>query len=275
MPDSRKAGDYMPIHLQSLTANSNDSDLLAALLQGALDHTDAAVVSEDQSYIQMAQFLMDVLSKQRIGKLVYTMFRNANEKSLIVLDLDITLDSESVTELRFLDKLPASSDANEYYDVEATDEGQRLQVETVNRYLIRQDIENTTQAVRTSAFPFRLTAYKDLNELNRELGFPGQSVDEMEVVGLHEHFAAPGSFSQDEAFKGETFSVIVGTVKSVRDVEVRFGKYKIPFVIAQIDSALGLLPTAMGRDVFDLDGLVPGAAVIMYADIKADFAVEQ
>lgn len=265
----------MPIHLQSLTANSNDSGLLAALLQGALDHTDAAVVSEDQIYIQMAQFLMDVLSKQRIGKLVYTMFRNANEKSLIVLDLDITLDSESVTELRFLDKLPASSDANEYYDVEATDEGQRLQVETVNRYLIRQDIENTTQAVRTSAFPFRLTVYKDLNELNRELGFPGQSVDEMEVVGLHEHFAAPGSFSQDEAFKGETFSVIVGTVKSVRDVEVRFGKYKIPFVIAQIDSALGLLPTAMGRDVFDLDGLVPGAAVIMYADIKADFAVEQ
>ena len=265
----------MPIHLQSLTANSNDSGLLAALLQGALDHTDAAVVSEDQSYIQMAQFLMDVLSKQRIGKLVYTMFRNANEKSLIVLDLDITLDSESVIELRFLDKLPASSDANEYYDVEATDEGQRLQVETVNRYLIRQDIENTTQAVRTSAFPFRLTVYKDLNELNRELGFPGQSVDEMEVVGLHEHFAAPGSFNQDEAFKGETFSVIVGTVKSVRDVEVSFGKYRIPFVIAQIDSALGLLPTAMGRDVFDLDGLVPGAAVIMYADIKADFAVEQ
>ena len=274
MPE-KEAGDNMPIHIQSLTAKSNDSSLLAALLQGALEHSDAAVISEDQSYIQMAQFLVDVLSGQRIGKLVYTMFRSADEKSLNVLDLDITLDSEATTELRFLEKLPASSDANEYYDVEASDEGQRLQVETVNRYLIRQEIENTTQTVRTSAFPFRLTVYKDLDELNQKLGFPGQSVNEMEVVGLHEHFAAPGSFSQDEAFKGETFSVIVGTVKSVRDVEVRFGKYRIPFVIAQIDSALGLLPTAMGRDVFDLDGLVPGAAVMMYADIKADFAVEQ
>ena len=267
----------MPIHLQSLTAKSNDSGLLAALLQGALDHSDAAVISEDQNYIQMAQFLVDVLSGQRIGKLVYTMYRSADEKSLNVLDLDITLDSESTTELQFLEKLPASSDANEYYDVEATYEGQRLQVETVNRYLIRQEIENTTQTVRTSAFPFRLTVYKDLDELNQELGFSGHRGEEpdMEELRLHEHFAAPGSLSQDDALKGETFSVIVGTVRSVRDVEVRFGKTKIPFVIAQVDSALGLLPTAMGRDVFDLDGLVPGAAVIMYSDIKADFAVEQ
>jgi hypothetical protein len=250
---------------------------LAALLKGALEHSDAAVISEDQNYIQMAQFLVDVLSGQRIGKLVYTMYRSADEKSLNVLDLDITLDSESTTELRFLEKLPASSDANEYYDVEATDEGQRLQVETVNRYLIRQEIENTTQTVRTSAFPFRLTVYKDLDELNQKLGFSGHRGEEpgMEELRLHEHFAAPGSLSQDDALKGETFSVIVGTVRSVRDVEVRFGKTKIPFVIAQVNSALGLLPTAMGRDVFDLDGLVPGAAVIMYADIKADFAVEQ
>ncbi len=273
----KKAGDYMPIHLQSLTAKSNDSGLLAALLQGALDHSDAAVISEDQNYIQIAQFLVDMLSGQRIGKLVYTMFRNADEKSLNVLDLDITLDSVSTTQLFFLKKLPASSDANEYYDVEAAGEGQRLQVETVNRYLIRQDIENTTQTVRTSAFPFRLTVYKNHDELNRKLGFSGQWAEapDMEQIGLHEHFAAPGSLSQEEALKGETFSVIVGTVRSVRDVEVCFGKTRIPFVIAQIDSALGLLPTAMGRDVFDLDGLVPGAAVIMYADIKADFAVEQ
>jgi hypothetical protein len=46
-------------------------------------------------------------------------------------------------------------------------------------------------------------------------------------------------------------------------------------VIAFVESALGLLPTAMGRDVFNLDNLVPGAVVFMYADIKADFAVEQ
>ncbi len=267
----------MPIHIQSLTAKGNDSGLLAALLQGALDHSDAAVISEDQRYIQLAQFLMDMLSGQRIGKLVYTMFRSADERSLNVLDLDITLDSESTTELRFLAKLPASSDANEYYDVEATDEGQRLQVETVNRYLIRQEIENTTQIVRASAFPFRLTVYQDLDELNQKLGFSGQQAEEHDPkkLGLHEHFAAPGSFIQEKALNGETLSVIVGTVKSLRDVEVGFGKYKIPFVIAQVDSALGSLPTAMGRDVFDLDGLVPGAAVMMYADIKVDFAIEQ
>ena len=239
MTAGKKAGDHMPIHIQSLTAKGNDSGLLAALLQGALDHSDAAVISEDQNYIQMAQFLVDELSGQRIGKLVYTMFRSAEEKSLNVLDLDITLDSSFATQLCFLKKLQGLSDANEYYDVEATDEGQRLQVETVNRYLIQREIENTVQTVRTSAFPFRLDVYKDLDELNRKLGFFSHRAEapDMEQIGLHEHFAAPGSLSRDETLEGESFSLIVGTVKSVRDVEVCFGKTRIPFVIAQVDSA--------------------------------------
>lgn len=267
----------MPIHLFSLTKKSDDSSILAEMLTGALDHADAAVVSEDRNYIQMAQFMTDLHTCQRIGKLIYTMFRNEKEKSLNVLDLDITLDSVDTTELEFLEKLPGSSDANEYYDVAVAGEGQHLQIETVNRYFIKRDIMNTSQPVRVSAFPFRLTVYDDLIDLNRQLGYTELKVKALRknLAGLHKHFAAPGNILHGGAFDGEVFSVIVGIVISVRDVEVCFGNYRIPFVIAQIDSALGLLPTAMGRDVFDLDGLAPGKAIMMYADIKADFAVEQ
>ena len=261
----------MPIHLSSLTKKSDDSSILAEMLMGALDHADAAVVSEDRNYIQMAQFMTDLHTGQRIGKLIYTMFRNEKEKSLNVLDLDITLDSVGTTELEFLEILPGSSDANEYYDVASVNEGQHLQIETVNRNFIKQEIRNTTQAVRVSAFPFRLTVYEDLNDLNRQLGYTELKVKALgkNLAGLHEHFAAPGNIIRGGPFDGEVFSVIV------RDVEVCFGNYRIPFVIAQIDSALGLLPTAMGRDVFNLDGLAPGRAIMMYTDIKADFAVEQ
>lgn len=137
----------MPIHLSSLTKKSDDSSILAEMLMGALDHADAAIVSEDRNYIQMAQFMNDTLTGRRIGKLIYTMFRNEKEKSLNVLDLDITLDSAGTTDLEFLEMLPGSSDANEYYNAVAADEGQHLQVETVNRYFIKRDIRNTIQTV--------------------------------------------------------------------------------------------------------------------------------
>ena len=75
--------------------------------------------------------------------------------------------------------------------------------------------------------------------------------------------------------ENEVYSFLIGKIKSFRDVEIRFDRHSIPFVIAQIDTALGLLPTAMGRDVFDLTKLAPGTIIAMYADIKVDFAVDQ
>ncbi len=267
----------MPIHLSSISATADGNGILAAMLKGALDHSDAAVVSEDGSYIQMCQFMEDSLTGQRIGKLIYTMFRNAEEKALNVLDLDMTLDSGDAVELRFLEKLPDSTDANEYYEVGVVGEGQHLQVETVNRYFIKERVEGTVRKVRTSAFPFKMNVFEDHDALNQNLGYLGNGEEEQRMApfGLHERFAAPGSLFQKSGSGGETYSVIAGTIRSVRDVVVRFGEYSVSFAIALVESALGLLPAAMGRDVFDLDGLVPGAAVFMYADIKADFAVEQ
>ena len=265
----------MPIHLSSLTSKNNDSELLASLLQGALEHSDAAVVSEDRNYLQIAQFLHDVISGERIGKLVYTMFRNEAERSLCILDIDIMLDSENTVELLFLNKLPASSDANEYYEIEVLPEGQHLQIETVNRYLVRHELENTIKTVKTCAFPFRMSVYDNMCALDRSLGLNEQIIGPLGITlgGLSETFAAPGSFFSPDG--GEVFSFLVGTVKTFRDVEVRFGEHPIRFVIAQLDSALGLLPTAMGRDVFKLDSLAPGKIIAMSADIKADFAVQQ
>ena len=265
----------MPIHLQSITTKDDDSELLAALLQGALDHADAAVVSDDRQYLQIAQFLNDVLSGERIGKLVFTMFRNEQEKSLRILDIDITLDSDTTTEMTFLKKLPPSSDANEYYDVEVLPGEQHLQIETVNRYLIKHEIENTTQVVKASAFPFKLDVYKSIDELNASLGFTERIIEPIDMIigGLSETFAAPGSLF--EASEDDVFSFLVGTLKHIREVEVRFDSQQIRFIIAQIETALGLLPTAMSRDVFELDNCEPGNVIAMYADIKADFAINQ
>ncbi len=267
----------MPIHLSSLTSNSHDNGLFAALLQGGLDHSDAAVVSEDRNYLQIAQFLEDTISGQRIGKLVFTMYRSDQEKELRILDIDIVIDNEERIDLVFLKKLPPSSDANEYYDVKTIPEEQYLQVETVNRYFIKQEIEDTTQTVRACAFPFKLSVYDDVGTMNEALGFKPHRVDELDMVigGLSDTFTSPGGVLGTEEDEGEIYSFLVGTVKSIRDVEISFGGYTVPFTIAQLETALGLLPTAMGRDVFELEALAPGKVIAMNADIKVDFAVDQ
>ncbi len=267
----------MPVHFQAITNNSEGSSLLASLLQGGLDAADGAIASEDGRILHIMRVMRDLGSGERIGKIVYTYLKNDERKSLETLDIDITLDSVESVELEFLNMLPESSDADEYYDVEAVAEGQHLQIETVNRNFIKQDILNTVQRVRTSAFPFRLTVYDDLDALNDAFGFKPVKAKgtDMTVSGFAPTFAAPSSIVQNEDYEGETFSFLIGTVKSFRDVSVVFGDCTLPFVIAQVESALGLLPTAMGRDVFDLSRLAPGKIVAMYADIKADFAVDQ
>ncbi len=267
----------MPIHLQSITSKGDDSELFAALLQGALDHSDAAVVSNDQQYLQIAQFITDTISGERIGKLVTTMFRSDQEKELRILDIDIVIDSAKPIRIKFVKKLPPSSDANEYYDVETIPEEQHLQVETVNRYFIERDIENTEQTVRACAFPFKLSVYENVDAMNEALGFKPKRIDELDMTigGLSNTFTAPAGILTHEGDEGEIYTFLVGTVQSFRDVEISFDRFRIPFVIVQLETALGLLPTAVGRDVFEIETITSGKVIAMKADIKVDFAIDQ
>lgn len=267
----------MPFHFQSITRDSEDGGLLAYLLKNGLDDTDGVLASEDKRFLHIMRIMRDAPSGDRIGKIVFTLFIDNEEKTLRILDVDITLDGGGETALTFLNKLPDSSDANEYYDVVVVEGEQHIQIETVNRHIINQELLETTHKVRASAFPFRLTVFDSMDALNESLGLKDLRVGktDMKVGGLAPTFAAPASIIQNEDYAGEVFSFLVGTVKSVRDVSVDFGERTLAFAIVMLDSALGLLPTAMGRDVFDLSGLAPGKVIAMYADIKADFAVDQ
>ena len=266
----------MPLRFGAITENSQDSGLLAYLLKDGLDSAEAVLVDDTGNYIHVSKFMRDVTSNERIGKFVFTLHRDEAKKALEIIDVDITLDSAEPVELRFLEKLADSSESNEYYDVEATAEGQHLQIETVNRHSIKGEITDTTRMVRTSAFPFRLTVYEDMEALNKALGFHERKIGDtdMTVGGLSDTFAAPGSLAGGD-YDGEVFSFLVGVVKAVREVSVSFGERTLSFAVIQLNSALGLLPVAAGHEVFDLNGLAPGSAIAMYADIKADFAVDQ
>lgn len=55
-------------------------------------------------------------------------------------------------------------------------------------------------------------------------------------------------------------------------LKISFGDVSWDFVLAHIHCALGTVPAAMGREVFDLSGLAPNTIVAMNADVKADLS---
>lgn len=260
----------MPLHLDAITNDSQDSAILDYLLHVSLKRADKVIVSEDNRILHFADELTDALSGERIGKLVFTLRNNEEHKQLEILDIDLTLDAAAPVALRFLEKLPGSSDANEYYDVETAGDEIHLQVETVNRHAVKGELVDTVQWVRACAFPFQLDIYDDLDALNAGLGFPSSG----EIKGFAGNFGAPGSLS-DASADGEAYSMLVGTVKSVRDAAIRFGERTLSFSVAQVDTALGLLPIALSDEAFDLRELAPNKVVWLYADVKADFAIDQ
>ena len=123
----------MPLHLDAIVPDNRHDAIAMEILRRSSD-ADPLFVSEDKMIIHSAVKIIDSFSNQRIGKFVYTMKINEADKKIELIDADIVLDNNNPTELQLLDKLPGSSDANEYYDAEVVDHGGHLQLETVCRH---------------------------------------------------------------------------------------------------------------------------------------------
>ena len=264
----------MPLHLNSITNDSQNTEVLAWILQTAINESTGVFCTEDKQYIHMANVICNEKTGNPIGRFVFTLFCNQAEQRLEVLDLDIVLDNPNESKLYFLRRLPKSSDSNEYYEVEVVDKQQHLLIETVNRYTVPGTIEDTECAVRVSAFPFELSVYDSLQALNAWVGFD-KVIDVggtgLHVGGLSADFTAPGSAFSRKDDDGN-YSFVVGTVNSYEDAVVRFGQHQFAFSIIWLDTAMGIIPVAAGREVFDLEKLEVGKVIGMNADIKCDFA---
>lgn len=266
----------MPLHLNAIMTETIQNSFIAWLLQSVNDY-DTLTVSEDKRILLLTRYMRDADSESAIGKYVTTELIDNERKALQVMDLDITLLNDNAVPIRFLKRLPMSSDANEYYDARTEESEQHFQLETVNRHTVPFELEGTVQNVYLSAFPFKLSLYDDMDALNLALGF-GKTVrigsDEWKN-NLSDTFLAPGNAVNPDVKDDETYSLVIGTVRSHRDVSIRSSIGTIRFTILWLDTALGLLPTAASREVFDLGGLAVGKAVTMCADIKADFVHRQ
>ena len=145
----------------------------------------------------------------------------------------------------------------------------------MNRFTEPNKLIDTERDVHISMFPFQVNLFQDIDGFNQWAGI-SEPVEAGEGTGLFVHgfserFCMPGGLMSDKENDND-YSFIIGKVESFRDVSPNFGDYKIPFVLAMVDTALGVVPVAMGRDVFDLKELKVGCVIAMNAVVKADVA---
>ena len=117
-----------------------------------MDECDSVFITEDQKYFHIRCNIVDRLTGNAIGRIVYTILHG--EKVLEIKDLDIVWDNDTATLLQFNTLRDGSSDSNEYYEAQTVDEGQHLEIETVNRYVVSADILDTEREVYISAFNY-------------------------------------------------------------------------------------------------------------------------
>lgn len=264
----------MPLHLDSMANATTDqkAELLSYILGPAFQASSSAFATEDKLHFIGRSEMIDMKTKEVIGHFVYTIWSNHKEKRNEILDLDIILRNDLTTPIHFLNRLPESSDSNEYYDAETTEKEQRFELETVCRYTITEEITDTVRDAYVSVFPFELNVYDSISSFNRSIGFKKHhpiGKTGLTTEGLSETFLAPGGMFSEY---NDSYSFIVGTVESFKDVSVSFGKLILDFAIAQVRTAFGVVPVAMGRDVFDIEKMKPGVTVAMNAYVKVDLS---
>lgn len=255
----------MPLHFNSIS-NELTKETFNWMVRNTVENNKEMHATEDGKFIHCWTDLIDEISGKSVGELVAT-FENV-DGTMQLLDFDMTLNNDEAVEVEFVAKHEESSNANEYYQVEVVGKSHRINIETVKRHLIEGELEDTSRKVKLSAFPFSLSVYKDVEELNKEL-WPEDGIKieglEKAKIGFAENYAGC-------SLDGEIYSMIIGKVE--RFQEIRFVADKnIDFLIVWINSAVGTLPTAVCRDVFDLEDLEVGKTIAMNTDIKADLII--
>ena len=263
----------MPIHFNSFIADKEENlkeKIFSDIVTKYTEEADNVFVSDDKIKIYMATFFKDIHSKKEMGKVVITLIVRPDNIELV--DTDVVLLSDHKTKLHFEEKLEESSEANEYYIVYDLDQEKHFDIETVNRYIVSEEIENKEKDVYLSAFPFQLDVFENEDELNKALGL-GKEVD-IPVVGKKKITIDPRMMCDGRVMTGtdEPCSFVIGEVTGFKDVDVNIADNNIKFTVIDLDTAVGNMPVAVNRENFDLSKLKKGTLIAMVADIKADFS---
>lgn len=262
----------MPLHLESIT-NKESSGIFSWIIQNQFYECEDAFATKDKMCAHCSKDIVDKLSQEKIGEYIFTLKTNLAAQANELLDFDIVFKNPVNSQIKFTEKLSPSSDANEYYNAE-TEDGGRFQIETVNRYLVEGDSEGKVHNVNLSAFPFILSIYDDLKELNAEMGFVGEikvGETDLTVEGYSDNFVATGDLFKSDINSDETFSFVIGKITKFQNCRIEMNNEFCDFIIVQLNTAVGNLTTVINTDKCDIAEIAEGKIIAMCAYIKANF----
>lgn len=264
----------MPLHLESFIPEGKSENTLSVMVEGVRT-ADPLYISSDETVVHSKKRMKDAITGEEFGSIIYTLKIERPIEKLSIIDIDVVIDNDNKTRLKILNKLPGSSEANEYYDAEVIDQGGHFQLETVNRNACKDNIVDTEQEVFISAFPFSVEIHNDMEEFNRESGLEKDITigdKQLRCNGFADDFMAPASLFHMGTDSNETYTYFFSKVLKIREVETEDFGDKVSFLIVDVDSGMGVIPVVMSRDCFDLDELAVGKVLEVKADIKADFS---
>lgn len=275
----------MPIHFEAITNDYKNSEMLAWLFGPCMNQGKEVFTTPKQDIIILRSDMIDIKTSEAIGKYSFLIWQNKKENRFEIQDVDVTLNNASATKIRFLEnkeKKPkekfhlfkrknSEPEGNGCYEVELLDVDAHCLAEAANRYTVNTKLENTERDAFISAFPYQLNLFDDMEAVNHFFGFDREiSVGNtgIKVGGLSPTFISPSNPTENE----DLSSLVIGEIKNWRDVCIEMGEISLNFVLTQIETALGTIPVAMGREVFDIQGIEEGKMVAMHCYVKADLA---
>ena len=265
----------MPVHFDLLTS-ADSSDYFVDLTTDELQNVEGVAASSDGRFALLTRFWKADENEEDLLRCVYTLRRS--ESGFELIDVDLFSPSPEAVELRFVELLDDSSEANEYYAAEVPENSVGLEVETVNRHLVDQPVEGQVHKVRLCAFALSLKVFDSMEHLNRACGFC-KSIkcgdQDVQVAGLDAEFMAPGGSLSPKSQRGEDdyHTTFVGRVLSYRTVEVDIGERSLEFGQALVQSGAGIMPLLVSLDDSAAAELAEDKHILVTALVKADFAV--
>ncbi|MBR2990654.1 MAG: hypothetical protein IKF51_04240 [Solobacterium sp.] len=249
----------MPVHIECFIDPNNESDLISELLHFLQKKPGRSYINESNRHVLYTYDIPDAQDGSIVLRAVFNMMMEENGAD--IRDLDLVIADSPVKDVEFIFRLDKSQDGNEYYEAGCGD--QHFLLETVNRHMINEDIEDTVQPAALSLFPFRYSIYSTLEDLKDDFAEEGMIFD------FDDTFIASGSLLQRED-PDETWSLFIGRIVSGTPHYLQIGDMLCGCVILQVQTAIGILPAIIPLNA--TEDIQPDRIISLFCDVKADLS---
>lgn len=257
----------MPIRINEiLSSNEAESDQIVndvlTILQTGCESVSGEFYDDEKSMYYLAYDLMDALTGKRALRCVFSLCLTENESK--INNIDVVIPNNKIQQLKFTFRdEDESRSIGEVWEVEKDDI--HTKVEVVNRNVFPYELEGD-RMISLSAMPYGEVRFADnIGEINKNLGFKPTVTEWQEAAGLGRD---PITIGLAPDFVG--MGMMICRIISHKKANIGIADHNYDGIIVNLETGLGEMPALLSMKY--KDQIKDGRYIVMYADLKADFA---